>query len=159
MTPSPRSKSFCKLHCLSEEIKTIEKSSIFVPFITITETWLKPYINDAQINIENYNVFRADRKAFKNGGALIYIHNKIIVEDNASYDDGICNAVACVCSNWSCIIICIYRPPNASINSFNNMLSFIECFIKKHNQLNKMQLFVNGDFNLPHLPWKTEIDV
>ena len=51
-------------------------------FIMLTETWLLEHL-DAEIHIEGYQLFRADRKREKkkkgrySGGAALYINNKI----------------------------------------------------------------------------------
>ena len=62
MNPSLHSKSFWKLHMLREEIYKLNRNNLCVPFLAVTETWLKPHIFDEQISIENYSVYRADRK-------------------------------------------------------------------------------------------------
>ena len=56
---------------LKEEVSTLNKQNILVPFIAVVETWIKPFISDSQLHIDNYNVFRADRKFSKNGGTLL----------------------------------------------------------------------------------------
>ena len=41
-----------------------------IPFIALTETWLKPYIHDSQVNIEGYLVSRSDRGTRKRVGTV-----------------------------------------------------------------------------------------
>ena len=55
----------------------LHETGSFVPFMCITETWLKDYITDSQVNIPNYNVYRADRAKKVRGGALIYVHESV----------------------------------------------------------------------------------
>ena len=153
MNPSARSKSFAKIPRLKEEINKINNSGLDVPFIAITESWLKEHIHDAQINIENFNVFRSDRKLSKNGGVLLYIHKKIIVNEVLLFDDDVCSGVICLCKNSNCIIACVYRPPNAGKESFSNLLKFLSEFITGHNPLNKLQVLIFGDFNFPQICW------
>ena len=113
MNPSLRRKNFYKIQAIMDEINYLKNINLIVPFIAIAESWLKEHITDSQINIFNYNVYRSDRKVSKNGGALVYIHKSILIDIYESFDDDICNAVACLSKNAKCIIICIYRPPNS----------------------------------------------
>ena len=90
------------------EINDLNKKNFDVPFIAIAETWIKPHISDAQVNIDGYNIFRADRKCSKNGGVMLYIHKAIIIDNFDSFDNDICNGVVCVSKKSKCIIACIY---------------------------------------------------
>ena len=62
----------------------------------------------------------------------------------------------CLSTRLNCIISCIYRPPNTDKLSFLNLLNFINNFINTHNQLDKRQVFIFGDFNFPKLNWKDD---
>ena len=154
MNPSLRSKSSWKIERLKEEVKTINKDKLKIPFIAISESWLKPHIEDAQIEINNYNIFRADRKKSKNGGSLVYIHNEILIEETDTFDDDVCSAVICSSKRWRCIIASVYRPPSSSKESFSKLLKFINEFIEKRRKSMKYQLFIFGDFNFPNIEWR-----
>ena len=154
MNTGINSRSFWKLNKLNEIIYDLNKLGISVPFVAIVESWLKPHISDAQIHIENYHVFRADRKISKNGGALLYVSDTIPVDESVSYDDNICHCVICLSKTYHCLIISIYRPPTASKESFANLLSFINTFIYKHNKNNNHKTFIFGDFNFPGVSWE-----
>jgi hypothetical protein len=65
------------------------------PFVAITETWLKSYITDSQVAIENYCVYRSDRPKRTGGGCLLYINSKIVVIDTHTYEDKYNNLVMC----------------------------------------------------------------
>ena len=58
INPSANSRCRWKLPYLKKQLA--EKSEN-IPFIALTETWLKPYITDAMVDIEGYYVFRSDR--------------------------------------------------------------------------------------------------
>ena len=155
MTPSPRSRSFSKLFKLKEEVDKLLKSGVTVPFIAVTESWLKDHIHDTQIGINDYNVFRSDRKVSKNGGVALYLHRTIVVTEISYFDDDNCEGVICFCKNVKYIIACIYRPPHLNEVSFSNLLQFMMDFINSHNPLNKYQIIIFGDFNFPNICWNT----
>ena len=150
MTPSPSSKSFWKLPYLQE---LVDESSEFVPFISITETWAKGYNSDAQMEIKGYNIFRADRKLRKRGGAALYIHNSIDVDDFWEYDNKFCEAGVALIKSSKTIIAVLYRSQKASLCSFTDALKFIENKIKLFDD--SYTLIVTGDFNLPNICWDT----
>ena len=153
MNPSLKSKSFWKIQKLMEQVTELNEKKIEVPFIAICETWLKPHIMDAQVNIVNYNVFRGDRSNSNNGGVLLYISKDIVIDEYDSYDDDTCNAVICLSIKSKCIVACLYRPPGSDKKCFSNALSFISSFIKLHNKLDKFSVLLFGDFNFPRVSW------
>ena len=142
MNPSARSKSFCKLPQIKEEIYFLNQKNIPVSFVAVAETWLKDFITDAQLHIDNYNLYRSDRVKSKNGGTLLYAHDSIVIDSFSSYDDDTCNGVICLSSKSGCIISCVYRPPNACQTSFSLLLKFLDTFITTHNKLNKLSILL-----------------
>ena len=156
INPSLRSKSFHKIRYLSERINHLNHKKQPVSFMAIVETWLKEHITDAQLHIQDYNIYRSDRSISKNGGVMLYIHNSITIDTFSLFDDDTCSAVICLSKNSNCIICCLYRPPNSSYNSFRNTISFLNNFILSHNTLDKLQIFLFGDFNFPNLSWHND---
>ena len=134
----------------------IQKAKINIPFIAVVESWLKPYVLDAQLYIEGFQIFRADRKHSKNGGTLLYINDQICVDISESYDDDICSGIVCLSKNSKSIIISIYRPPSATKESFKNLINFLNNFLCVHNELNKYSVIIFGDFNFPGIAWGKE---
>ena len=119
----------------------------------ITETWLKPHIADAQININPYHIYRSDRVERVKGGVLLYIHKQIPVDQVETYDDDICQAIFCSSSATSHMLACVYKPCNASDLSFNNVLQFLTNCISSISDSYKYTKVILGDFNFPDL-WK-----
>ena len=57
-----------------------------IPFVALTETWLKNQITDAEININNYiQRLSADNEKSPHGGVLLYIHDKIAINNYLTY--------------------------------------------------------------------------
>ena len=119
----------------------------------ITETWLKSYITDAQLQVKNYSVFRSDRDLRNNGGALLYVHNSYIVSDYKSFGDKFCNCVILRIEELNCVTATVYRPPDCPVASFRYILEQIQLFIDSKPEENQ-ELYVTGDFNLPNIDWK-----
>ena len=156
INPSLRSKSFHKLPSLVEKIDHFNQINITVSFLAIVETWLKGHITDAQLYIKDYNIYRCDRATSKNGGVMLYIHTSIIIDTCSVFDNDSCCAVACMSKSSNCIICCVYRPPNASDEDFYDLVNFINNFLTFHNSSDKLQTFIFGDFNFPHLSWNCD---
>ena len=127
-----------------------------IPVISICETWLKPFISDAQITIEDYQVYRQDRVKRHGGGVLLYIHNTLPVTTSYSFEDSICEAVICYVKSTNSIFISIYRPPDAPTQSFENMLNFTETSINNLTDEFQPDIHLMGDFNLPEMSWNQE---
>ena len=127
---------------------------ISVPFIALTETWLKPYINDSQLDIENYNISRCDCSTRVGGGVLLYSHESLPITSFETFDDKICQALLCKCETAEIIICVIYRPPDAPISSFKACLEFIAYYISDHGSYETCLL---GDFNFPMIDWNSGV--
>jgi hypothetical protein len=52
---------------------------------TLSETWLKPSITNAEINIPNYLITRQDRKDKAGGGTAIYVREGYLTELETTY--------------------------------------------------------------------------
>ena len=88
----------------------VNQSVEWYPIISITETWLKPHVTDAQLHITGYNIYRSDRCHRGRGGSCLYIHESYIVSENFKFDNGYCEVVACVKDSAKSIIFSVYRP-------------------------------------------------
>ena len=152
MNPTHKNQKY-KIKALEERINTSEK---FVPFIAITETDLKDYILDAEISINTYNIYRADRTLRKNGGTAVYMHEDITVNHSEVYSDSKCEALMLKNNDTNLILVSVYKPPQAVdlFNSFKKCLDKISSFIKKYNENSTINIL--GDFNLPIINWSTD---
>ena len=66
--------------------------------IFLTETWLNKDIEDAEILIEGYTIFRSDRIDRTRGGAAIYIKNELCPKKAATFSNSIVEYVIVKCS-------------------------------------------------------------
>ena len=139
-----------KIKALEEMIHTNENH---IPFFIITESHLKSRHFDNEIFIKDYSTLRADRPTIIKGGVVIYTHKDLIVDDTDTYKDIVCQAAMTYNSNLDLVVVGIYRPPRADVNSFKLCIKAIDNFIRKHEGADVQMM---GDLNLPFLDWKTK---
>ena len=134
---------------MRNKVQEISKSRV-IPFIAITETWLKPYLNDSQIDIEHYNVKRCDRSTRRGGGVLLYTHESIPITDVDTFDDKVSQVLICRFDSIKMIVSVIYRPPDAPSSSFQSCMDHISNYIADKDNFESC---IVGDFNLPEVDW------
>ena len=144
----------CQRWKLKFLLNIVQSSEFNHPIIALTETWLKPCITDAQIQLESYNVFRGDRISRGRGGTLLYIKEDLAVTVHKNYDDGICQAVFCLSPPCKLMILCAYKPPDTPYRSFSNLLAFLSKCIADSKDCYNYTIVVLGDFNFPGV-WST----
>ena len=152
---NPSATSQCQYKYKELEALAHEENVPPVKFIAVTETWLQSHITDAQINIENFNVARADRLDRTGGGAALYLHKSIPILTSAAYSDGMCECIFVKPAITNLRIFVIYRPPNSNHNSFQKLAEFIKNCIDEHSN-DSSQIIITGDLNFPFIDWETE---
>ena len=152
MNPSASSVSRWKVQELEACINDKIEDKLSVPLIALTETWLSPHIADAQVHLSGYDLVRSDRMSRKGGGVLLYVKDDFPISDFDTYDDGTCQALSCTLTTLKLIIFVIYRPPNADLISFNEVINFVSS--RMDSMPHNFQTIVCGDFNFPHIDWK-----
>ena len=107
LDPSASSTSQWKIPYLEGIVKeSVESYSI----ISITETWLKPPINDAQLSIQGYNIHRSDRTKRERGGCCLYILESLTVSKELKFDNDFCEVICCIINKIKTIVFSVYRP-------------------------------------------------
>ena len=153
INPSVRSSTRWKIQYIWNKVEQKSKH-ISVPFIALTETWLKPYITDSQLDIENHNISRCDRSTRVGGGVLLYSHESLPITSFETFDDKICQALLCKCETAEIMICVLYHPPDAPISSFKACLEFIAYYISDHESYETCLL---GNFNFPMIDWNSGV--
>ena len=125
-----------------------------IDVLTISETWLKPHLNTALVNIEGYTALRLDRKngrKKRGGGLLTYVHNQHDSLSEPLPDLDLSNENLEV--QWTMIqrphfknIILgnVYRPPAGSLQK---ALDHLDDCLKTIN-ISKTNVFLLGDWNI-----------
>lgn len=121
--------------------------------VALTETWLKPDIQDREIfpSSLNFNVYRCDREVQRGGGVLIAIKKSITSFAVALSNRKTEFTSICICHPNGKTIICVcYRPPNSDSN-FSDDLHINLTEIK--TLYPKADIILFGDFNFPSINW------
>ena len=151
MSPAATSSSRWKLPYIEQ---TITGGSCPPPFIAITESWLKSYITDAQVEIKNYQVFRSDRPDRVGGGCLLYVHEQLVVTESTHYEDRSNNMVMCYVKSCNTVFATVYRPPGADTVGFKRLLDKLQESIDDISEDSSTpDLYIVGDFNYPDIDW------
>ena len=138
-----------------EEHIVNEEDALPTPFFAITESWLKPYMSDAQISLRGYNSLRADRPVRKGGGCLLYVAESLLISDTFAHSDRYCNLLYCSIDSMDAFVAVVYRPPDAPTESFKEILNHLQRKLDDLTSGNRTpDIYLMGDFNLPEIDWE-----
>ena len=118
--------------------------------VCVTETHLTPEIKDCEIILENFKLYRNDRKTGqKGGGSCIFVHKSIDADFIPNFDAPDTTGIQTKIDGHSLKLVCIYRSQNLSFPYQNQLLS----------QISKLQInpdeecILVGDFNFTNVNW------
>ena len=118
-------------------------------FIALTESHLNSSIEDSEIQINNFNVTRCDRKDRKGGGVVLYVKSSFTTRALLSYCNTVCEVLIVEVVKPHMFVVLIYRPPDASLSNFLHITNRIETTLLDNNA-SANDILLLGDFNLPH---------
>ena len=139
-----------KIQYLSELLRS--ENCVFGSF---TESHLNPEILDAEVNIENYKITRADRKRRLKGGCCIYVRNDIMTYDELAWSNSVVDMCSVKLKTNDTLVINIYRPPDTERheNAFEEALVKLEEILAKNENNN---IIITGDLNFPTIEWAVD---
>ena len=111
--------------------------------LVLSESWLKKSIADSDVALLGYNLFRVDRVG-RGGGVIVYVKTGLSVSvlDSISLPKKLeFIALKIQLGPSSVVVIGVYRPPAAGIDSVATLANLIARFTED-------ELVVVGDFNL-----------
>ena len=123
--------------------------------IGLTESWCHKDIEDSEIAIDGYTLFRKDRLVGIGGGVLLYVSEDLKAEsvpvlNSHDFEDSIWCKVRISPSKTLLIGVC-YRSTNSShINNIN----LIDLLNKVTDLPDINQILIMGDFNYPGIDWE-----
>src|SRR5688572_1698860 len=120
--------------------------------IGITESWAKESIQDSELELEGYAMFRKDRdnrgEKRHGGGVLLYIKDSLTALERSDLrDDRFKESVWCEIRNKAetLLVGVCYRVPDSSEESDSGLQELID-------KATKMSCIIMGDFNY-HIDW------
>ena len=122
-------------------------------FIVGIESHLNINIDDTEIAIPNYSVYRSDRLKRKQGGVVIYVRTPYLVDEKTmvKFSNDACELLILKIKEINLTIVCVYRPPDTTQTEFNECINNVENYFK--DKTLHENIVILGDFNLPHLKW------
>ena len=125
------------------------------PLICLTESHLRKGILDAEVEIKEYKIIRADRiERKKTGGVAIYVRKDLMRQTRVlkQESNGEVEHLLIYIPNWKLVLSTIYRSPYCSTDNFTNIIqSIVSEIIKLGNP--EHNIIILGDFNLPIIKW------
>ena len=146
----------------------------------LTETWLTPDHEEAEITVPGFAPFRADRKQRAkakrgSGGVALYLRDNLAItaEKVFEYSCGVIEAVGVHIPTLNLRIFVVYRPgdrrpdpSSTAVNArnrgeFRSTAKELKAFLRKlEENLSTMpaptpDVMLMGDINLPHADWKS----
>ena len=118
-----------------------------------TETWLKPEIQNSELLLSDYDIFRKDRPS-RGGGVLIAVKKNLCAEAVSFPSES--ESVFCkinIKGKKPIIIGSVYRPTDNDIDYAQKVVNDIYGI---YNKFKSATLWLGGDFNLPDIDWKKE---
>ena len=127
--------------------------------IALTESHLSSEIEDSEINIEGWSLFRGDRSNRNCGGSIIYIKERLPVSNKLSFSNDYCDISALYLSDRNVAIVSLYRPPQCPTQKFLEALVFVDKWLKVlEASYESPNIYITVDFNLKFLEdWNLEI--
>ena len=130
-----------------------------IDIVCVVETWLHKDINNAEVHIPGFNIFRQDRNfnvhdnseyPSERGGSIIYIRSSISGCLIGSFVAPDSVAVELDTDVGKVVVACIYRSQSLSTGRNSQLLSAIKKLCVDND---KNELIIVGDTNLPNVSW------
>ncbi|BHF66677.1 hypothetical protein SprV_0200969900 [Sparganum proliferum] len=120
--------------------------------ISLRETWLNQQVDNRELTIPGYQLFRIDRSGLQGGGVLTYVKHGLIVSDKT--DKLSCTSEAILLpikapGSPSLDVLAVYRPPRNDPTVDARLIEDLERFSIRSNVL------IMGDFNAPLIDWSS----
>lgn len=128
-----------------------------VALVAVVESHLRDDIRDAEVHMEGFQLFRADRlQGIKKGGVAVFARNDLAAEATilSSGSNGVVEHLVLWFAHLRLVIVVIYRPPTCEMSKFEPVLSDIASIVERLGRP-LPSLIVMGDFNFPSMNWST----
>ena len=111
--------------------------------VVISETWLTKSVIDKDINMDGYNIVRADRPT-KGGGVAIYVkskcHVRVVLSESISKQLEFLAVNVEIVKGLCITVVGCYRPPSALNDALQSLMHLL-------SRLNYSEIVLAGDLN------------
>ena len=127
--------------------------------IAVTETHLNNNVDDFEIHIPGWTVFRCDRDMRSGGGVLTYVKESLTVSNEFKGSDSVTEFLCLYINDLNLSVINIYRPPGTNNESFGEAIKKIDNWLNKiQKEFSDSRNIILGDFNLKDMKdWNENI--
>nr|VZH99524.1 unnamed protein product [Spirometra erinaceieuropaei] len=120
--------------------------------ISITETWLSEQVDDRELMLPGFQLFRRDRENRRGGGIITFVKNGLHASEKTAQLT--CSTEALWLTirapgSQSLDILTLYRPPRNDPDADAQLLEELRLFSTRPTTL------IVGDFNAPHIDWSS----
>ena len=81
---------------------------------------------DVEVQTTNYEVFRADRKGRKCGGAASFLRTELQCKLELAFSNRVVEALVIKCMKLDSLFLSLYRPPNTTISEWKDVMDQLE---------------------------------
>ena len=135
----------------------LHQFSIQPHIIVITKTWLQPNIHSSELGLTDYLVYRhgnlLDFNVSSGGGVLVAIKKGIAAQRISVKSSFQQVFIKIDCASTKIILCAAYFQPNSKIDLYSDHMHAVEYITNKNAD---HQFIFVGDYNLPHIVWKTD---
>lgn len=124
--------------------------------IILSETNLIPSINEPELCLFNFNVYRKDRDIYTShkssgGGVLIAVNKNLSSTSLSCHSSSVEHVYVSIQSkNIRLLVGAVYFPPKSTLDHFKSHCSFVESLL---STTKFSDILIAGDFNLPGAKW------
>lgn len=121
--------------------------------VAVTETWLDNSVLDNELQLYGYDIYRKDRSGRRGGGVLRAVKSHLTCFRRSDLETDM-EMLACLIYKRPafCLLFSVfYRPPGQNLD-FSVKFG---AFLNNYSSTNISDLIVVGDFNFPHIDWRT----
>ena len=121
--------------------------------VAVTETWLDSSVLDHELQLYGYNIYRKDRSGRRGRGVLRAVKSHLTCFRRSDLETDM-EMLACLIYTRRafCLLFSVfYRPPGQNLD----FSAKFGAFPNNYSSTNISTLIVLGDFNFPHIDWRT----
>nr|VZI26708.1 unnamed protein product [Spirometra erinaceieuropaei] len=120
--------------------------------VSLTETWLSENVDDRELMLPGFQLFRRDRRERQGGGVVTYVKHGLLVSEKTeqfAFSAETIWLTIRVPGSHSLEVLTVYRPPRSDPEADARLLEELGRFALRPDVL------IMGDFNAPLIDWSS----